>query len=172
MEDKEQQPADSPNNPLRAGAAVFVATGAWVGLIPFAPGTFGSLWGLLLAWGISRIPLMSVQVAVIAAVCAVGIPICTAAARRLGKKDPGSVVFDEIASMPIVFLLVPVDQVSSPAVLAAGFVLHRIFDISKPPPIRQLERLPEGLGVMADDWLAAAYACLALHLLLWLIPFG
>ena len=56
--------------------------------------------------------------------------------------------------------------------LVAGFVLIRIFDIAKPPPVKQLEKLPDGLGVMADDWAAGVYACGALHLLLWLTPLG
>jgi phosphatidylglycerophosphatase A len=108
------------------------------------------------------------QAAVIAAVCAAGIPLCTAAARRLGgRKDPGSIVFDEIASLPITFFLVPLDR---PATVIAGFLLHRVFDILKPQPARALERLPDGLGIMADDWIAGLYSSLALHLLVWLNP--
>jgi phosphatidylglycerophosphatase A len=99
--------------------------------------------------------------------------LCTAAVRGLGgKKDPGAVVFDEIASVPIAFLFVPAGQLNNPWVLIAGFVLIRIFDIAKPPPVRQLEKLPDGLGVMADDWAAGIYACAALHLLLWWNPLG
>jgi phosphatidylglycerophosphatase A len=104
--------------------------------------------------------------AVIAAICAAGVPLCTAAVRRLGgKKDPGSIVFDEIASLPITFLLVDTDR---PWLLGLGFLLHRVFDITKPPPARQLERLPDGLGVMADDWVAGVYSNLALHALIWI----
>ena len=105
------------------------------------------------------------QCAAIIALALVSIPICTAAARDLGgKKDPGAIVLDEIASLPIVFLAVPWDR---PWVILAGFVLHRVFDISKPPPARQLEKLSTGLGIMADDWAAAVYARLALGLLVW-----
>jgi phosphatidylglycerophosphatase A len=67
--------------------------------------------------------------------------------------------------MPIVFLAVPM---TSWKIAAVGFALHRLFDISKPPPARQMERLPEGWGVMADDLMAAIYACLALWGLAWL----
>jgi len=140
-----------------------------VGLIPFAPGTLGTLWGLLLAWGISRVPCVLLQVPLIVAVCALGIPLCSAAARKLGKKDPGAIVWDEIASVPIAFFLVDAKSMNTPLVMAAGFLLFRIFDIAKPPPARQLERLPNGLGVMADDWAAGVYACVALHLLLWIV---
>jgi phosphatidylglycerophosphatase A len=150
--------------------AVFLATGAWVGFIPFAPGTFGALWGLPLAWVIAATPSVPLRIVVILAICAVGIPICTLAARNLGgKKDPGSIVFDEIASLPITFFLVPFD---SWAVVVAGFLLHRLFDITKPPPARQLERLPEGLGIMADDWIAGLYSNLALRVLFWFGVFG
>jgi len=82
-----------------------------------------------------------------------------------GSKDNQAIVWDEIASMPIVFLLVPM---TGWTVAVVGFALHRLFDITKPPPARQLERLPDGLGVMADDWIAALYACLALAALAWL----
>ena len=71
---------------------------------------------------------------------------------------------DEIVSMPITFLAVPM---SSPWVVLAGFVLNRLLDIVKPPPARRLEDLPGGLGVMADDWAAGIYSCVILHLLSW-----
>jgi phosphatidylglycerophosphatase A len=153
--------------------SVFIATGFWAGRIPWAPGTWGALWGLPLSFAISMLPQIGWQLAAIAAINLIGIPLCTTAARKFGgKKDPGAIVFDEIASMPIVFLFVPHAQVAKPIILAVGFALHRLFDITKPPPARQLEALPEGLGIMADDWAAAAYACLALHLLHWLGAFG
>lgn len=106
--------------------------------------------------------------AIIVAIVLVSIPICTRAAKRIGiKKDPGSIVLDEIASLPVTFFLVPREVLERPLILFAGFVLHRIFDISKPPPVRRLERLPEGIGIMADDLAAGAYSCLALHALLY-----
>jgi phosphatidylglycerophosphatase A len=153
--------------PWRLGGAVWLATGSWIGLIPWAPGTWGSLLGLPLALGISRLAIWA-QPVVILVICAVGIPVCTAATRRLGgKKDPGAIVLDEIAALPITFFLLPMDHWT---VLLAGFLLFRLFDISKPPPARQLERLPDGLGIMADDWIAGIYANLALRLLLALCP--
>jgi phosphatidylglycerophosphatase A len=163
---------ESTETPPPTGAwthpAVIAATGLWVGRIPVAPGTFGTLLGLPLALGISCIPSLWFQVAIIVAVCAVGVPICTAAARRLGgSKDPQQIVFDEIAAVPITFFLMPHDVLQRPLTLLIGFALFRLFDISKPPPARQLEQLPTGLGIMADDWAAGVYSCLVLHAILW-----
>lgn len=126
----------------------------------------GALWGSLLAWGITYLPGLVWQLVAIVAVNMVGVPLCTAAGQALGgKKDNQAIVWDEMAAMPIVFVLVPL---SGWVVGLVGFGLFRLLDITKPPPARQLERLPEGLGVMADDWIAAAYACIALWLLTWL----
>ena len=124
-----------------------------------------------MGWAIASIPHVGLQVAAIVALCLVGIPICTHAVHRLGGKDPGCVVWDEMASLPITFFLVPLEAWSNPGIVLTGFILNRVFDISKPPPARQLERLPEGLGVMADDWAAGIYSCLTLHALLqWFFP--
>ncbi len=152
---------------------MFLATGFWAGRIPWAPGTWGALWGLPLTWAIRQIHQPWIEIGVTVLLCIVGIPICTAAVRKYGGvKDPGSIVLDEIFSMPIVFWFVSDVALRSPVIWIAGFALHRLFDITKPPPARQLERLPEGTGIMADDWAAAAFACLALHALHWLGAFG
>lgn len=123
------------------------------------PGTVGTLWGLPLAWQLSLHAPAWLQGMVTLALVAVGVPLCTRAAAQLGgKKDPGSIVWDEIASFPIVFW----GHAMTPLTLALGFVLHRLFDITKPPPTRVLERWPRGWGIMADDLMAAVYANLAL----------
>jgi phosphatidylglycerophosphatase A len=157
----------APRKPWQCGPAVWLATGLGAGFCPIAPGTVGALWGLPLAWGLSFLSIPA-QCAVLAVLFLAGVPLCTAAARQLGVKDPGSIVWDEIVSLGVVFLFVPI----TPATLIAGFLLHRLFDVSKPPPIRQLERLEGGLGIMADDLLAGIYANLVLHVLLWLKVFG
>lgn len=145
--------------------AVFVATGGWVGFAPFSPGTVGALWGLPLAWGVDQLPAVWLQMLVIVAICLAGVPICDVAARQLGNlKDPGCICYDEFASMTITFFLVPTN---SPANLVVGFLLHRVFDITKPPPARQLERLPGGWGINLDDWAAGAYSCTTMHLLIY-----
>jgi phosphatidylglycerophosphatase A len=155
------------------GAATWLASGLGVGLVPKAPGTFGALWGLALAYGIANIPAIGGlpavvwQVGLIVAVALMGVPLSAAAARELGAKDPGVVVFDEISSVPITFFLVPAERFGEPAVLILGFALNRFMDVVKPPPARQLERLPGGWGIMADDWMAGVYSCLVLHAVLW-----
>lgn len=146
--------------------AVWLATGLGVGQYVPAPGTFGAMWGSLLAWGIYYLPNVGWQIALIAALIAVGVPLCTAAGRALGQgKDPGAIVWDEIVTVPIVFLLVPLTNWK---VAAAGFFFHRLLDTTKPPPARQLEKLPDGLGVMADDVAASCYACVVMYVVAWL----
>lgn len=148
--------------------ATALATGMGVGWIPFAPGTFGTLLGIPVAWGIQRLDNPWFQTAAVVALCAAGVAIVNAALPQLGGlKDPGCVVIDEIAGLCITFFLVPMTSV---AVVVLGFLLFRLFDITKPSPARNLEKLPDGLGVMADDWAAGVYANLALRGILALAP--
>jgi phosphatidylglycerophosphatase A len=146
--------------------AVWIATGLGVGLVAPAPGTFGTaIWGLPLSWVIGQLPGIGWQIVAIILAILVGIPIATRAGRALGgKKDNQAIIWDEIATTPIVFLLVPLTNWK---VAVAGFLAHRLFDITKPPPARQLEVLPDGLGVMADDCAAGIYACLLMGGLAW-----
>jgi phosphatidylglycerophosphatase A len=168
-EESVSPPAPSPQPPVPTlqRAAVCLATGLGVCLIAPAPGTVGTaLFGMPLAWVVGQLPGIGWQVLAIVIAVFVGIPLATAANRALGAaKDHQAIVWDEIAAMPIVFLLVPL---ANWKVALAGFALFRFFDILKPPPARQLERLPEGLGIMADDAMAAVYACAALGLFSWL----
>jgi phosphatidylglycerophosphatase A len=93
---------------------------------------------------------------------AVGIPAATMVARASGKKDPQFVVIDETAGQLITLVAAPVAWKS----LLAAFILFRAFDIAKPPPIRRLERLPEGTGIVVDDVGAGLYALAVMQLLL------
>jgi phosphatidylglycerophosphatase A len=147
--------------------AVWLATGLGVGLVAPAPGTFGAaIWGLPLAWAIGQLPGIGWQVGAVIVTNLVGVPLATVAGRVLGgKKDNQAIIWDEIATVPVVFLLVPLVNWK---IGVAGFMAHRLFDISKPPPARQLEQLPEGLGVMADDWMAGVYACLFMGAIAWI----
>ena len=167
-----EPPFPQPSQPrsLAASGVLWLATGLGFGYSPVAPGTVGALWGLPLAWLLVTRMATWQQIGLISALCIVGVPICTSAAKQLGRKDPKEVVWDEIVTVPITFLFVDVRLISRPEILLIGFVLHRIFDITKPPPVRNLERLPDGAGIVADDVAAGIYSCLALHALLWLWP--
>ncbi len=141
--------------------SVWVATGLGVGLVSPAPGTVGGLWGLPLAWAVGQLPSLEARVVVIILLGLVGVALCSRAARALGGgKDPQVIVWDEIAALPIVYLGV---GEMSPLTWLIGWVLFRVFDITKPPPARQVERLPGGWGIMADDFVAAGFACVVLH---------
>lgn len=136
---------------------MFAATGCYVGRIPVAPGTFGSVLGLPLAWGLSHLA-WGWQVAAAVACFLLGVAVSGRAAQVLGLKDPPGVVIDEIAAFAVVFLLTPFNWQTA----IVGFALFRLFDITKLWPARQLERLPGGWGIMADDSAAGVYSALAL----------
>ena len=140
-------------------AAKLVATGLGSGYSPVAPGTAGSLVGLLLF-----LPLAGrafwIQLAAVVAVTILGVLAGGRLATMLGAKDPGMVVVDEVAGQWITFLALPM----TPVTAVAGFLLFRVMDILKPWPARALERLPGGLGIMADDVAAGIYAHLLLRL--------
>jgi phosphatidylglycerophosphatase A len=146
--------------------ATLVATFFGAGRLRPGPGTWGSLATVLLWWLLaSHLPPAArtpVIVLLIALVVAIGIPAATLEARGCGKKDPSHVVIDEVAGQLLTLVTCPIVW---PALLA-GFILFRAFDIVKPPPVRSLERLPEGTGIVVDDLGAGVYALIVLQLLL------
>ena len=173
-----------PNGRLSSMDAftLFVAQGCGVGRAPRAPGTFGSLVGLPCAWGLLWV---CPNPAWFGAACVAGIAasvwICGQAERIMKATDPGSVVLDEIIALPICFagwLLIywsdqhqmpGVDTLLSPSgwILTIGvFGMFRVFDIAKPWPVFQIQRLPRGWGVTLDDVAAAVYVNAAVILLL------
>lgn len=135
------------------------AFGGGVGLSPWAPGTFGTVVGVILWWILSWLPI--IPYAVIAALLfLLGCYLCGASAREMGVHDHGGIVFDEIVGFLIAgFPLLPaLHWWVGPlwAWLLAAFVLFRLFDIFKPPPIRWFDRnVKGGFGIMLDDVLAA-----------------
>jgi phosphatidylglycerophosphatase A len=142
--------------------ALACATVLGVGYAPLAPGTFGSAAGLLVWWLLPASP--AVQAAAIVALFAIGSWSGTVAERHFGKTDPGQVVIDEVMGMLITLFLVPVGWMGA----FGAFLLFRIADVIKPFPANRLEHLPGGIGVMADDGMAAIYANLALRACIWL----
>ncbi len=146
--------------------ATVVATFFGIGRLKPGPGTWGSLATTLL-WALasSRIPGdYRTWGTVIAAafVTLIGIPAATRVARAYGSKDPQFVVIDEVAGQLVSLIAVPLGW----RPFLASFILFRIFDMWKPFPIRRLERLPEGTGIVIDDLAAGVYALLIMHLLL------
>jgi phosphatidylglycerophosphatase A len=142
--------------------AVFIATVGYCGYFPVAPGTVGSAAGLvvyLLVWW-SQSPI--IEVALIVSLFLAGVWAGTTAERYFGGIDPGPIVLDEVVGMLITLAFIPVGLSGA----LAGFVLFRIFDVLKPFPAGRFEKLHGGLGVMADDAMAAVYANIALRLLL------
>lgn len=146
--------------------AVFVATFAYCGYFPVAPGTAGSAAGLLVYALIQYAQSPFVDAAAIVVLFAAGVWAGTAAERYFGGIDPGPIVIDEVVGMLITLAFIPVGWTGA----AAGFVLFRIFDVIKPWPAGRFEKLHGGLGVMADDAMAAVYANLSLRLIMWLLP--
>ena len=141
-----------------------IATFFGIGHLRPGSGTWAAGATVLLWWGASRsIPaawLLPAIVIASAAVTLIGIPVSTVVARESGVKDPGFVVIDEVAGQLIALIGVPLDW----KYLLVGFILFRSFDIVKPFPLRRIERLPGGTGIMLDDVGAGLYALVLLQL--------
>ncbi len=146
----------------RQKSVIFFATGFYIGKIPFAPGTFGSIIGLPLCFVLSKIEL---PIAVFCTLVFILIAILIAhdAEKILNKNDPGCIVIDEIAGIIVTLLGMPFNLIT----VAAGFFIFRIMDIFKPFPIRVLEkRLTGGTGIVLDDVAAGIFGNLALRAML------
>ena len=155
--------ADHSRAPLWS---TLVATFFGIGYMKPGPGTWGSaagllLWAALAPWlpESARIPTV---ISMAAVMTLIGIPAATQVARAFAKKDPQFVVIDEVAGQLIALIAAPLTWKS----FLAGFILFRAFDIVKPPPVRQLEKLPEGTGIVLDDVVAGLYALGVMQLLL------
>ncbi len=150
----------------RPDLPLLVATLGGLGRAPLAPGTLGSLAGLALAGGLGLAGGPWLVAAGAVAVSCIGVWAAGLAEARLARRDPPAVVVDEVAGQLVSLLFLPL----SPAAFAAGFLLFRLLDIFKPYPIRRLERLAGGSGIMADDLLAGVYANLLQQALRWTWP--
>ncbi|HSB61250.1 MAG TPA: phosphatidylglycerophosphatase A [Vicinamibacteria bacterium] len=153
-----------PRSLFSVGAEV-LATGAGSGYSPVAPGTAGSAVGLLLFWPLASLPLAG-QAGATAALVVLGGAAAARVAAQAGQKDPGIVVVDEVVGQWVSLLLLPL----TPATATLGFLLFRVMDVLKPWPARDLERLPGGWGIMADDVMAGIYANLLLRVGLFVWP--
>lgn len=138
--------------------AVVFATAGGAGYAPFAPGTFGSLVGLVIYLA-TRFSPLEWQLGLLAAITVIGVWAATVTERVLGEDDPGPVVIDEVAGQMATLVLTGVGITG--AIL--GFALFRVLDVAKPRPIDRLERLPRGYGIMGDDLMAGLYGNLLLQ---------
>jgi phosphatidylglycerophosphatase A len=132
-----------------------LATCGFLGLIPVAPGTFGTLGGVVIAWALAGTEWFLLWVLLAAlSVYLLGRSLGAWAERYAGKKDPGWFVLDEVVGYLIV-----VAWVQGPSLLAllTAFCAFRFFDIAKPPPVRRFERIGGGDGIMLDDVVAGIY---------------
>jgi phosphatidylglycerophosphatase A len=144
-------------NDSRPLLGLAIATVFGVGYAPAAPGTFGSAAGLIVWWLLPA--STTIQAAAIVVMFIVGSWAGSVAERHFGRSDPGQVVIDEVMGMLITLFMNPVGWVG----VLAAFFLFRIFDVIKPYPANRLEKLHGGIGVMADDAMAAVYANLVLR---------
>jgi phosphatidylglycerophosphatase A len=144
-------------------AAEAIATCFGIGRVPLAPGTAASLAALPLGWGLVFLGPRALALAVLASAIT-GIWACTAYANRIAVKDPSECVIDEVAGQWIALFPIAIEYAASEwRPFAMAFFLFRLFDITKPWPLRELEKLNGGLGIMADDIAAGFYAGLALY---------
>jgi phosphatidylglycerophosphatase A len=139
-----------------------VATVFGIGYAPIAPGTFGSAAGLVVWWLLPASP--AVHAAAILTLFAAGSWSGSVAERHFGRTDPGQVVIDEVMGMLVTLFMNPAGWIG----VLLAFFLFRLFDVIKPYPSDRLEKLHGGVGVMADDGMAAIYANLVLRACLWI----
>jgi phosphatidylglycerophosphatase A len=144
--------------------SLFIASASYIGFIPGAPGTYASIATTLVYFLVVRLShhvVPSLQLSVVCLISLIGVLTSDNASRSSGIEDPSFVVIDEVAGQLMTFLFLPVSAFN----LIAGTFAFRLFDIWKPYPIRKLEPLGHGVGIMADDLLAGVYANIILQLL-------
>jgi phosphatidylglycerophosphatase A len=157
------QPSEQPVA-SRSRISWLIATFFGIGYVPPGPGTWAAAVTVVLWWAAARAMdpswLLPAAIIVSAAVTLIGIPPSSVVARESGNKDPGFVVIDEVAGQMIALIGCPLNW----KYLLAGFILFRSFDIVKPFPLRRLEKLPAGTGIMMDDVGAGLYALVLLQI--------
>ncbi|MFN2444285.1 MAG: phosphatidylglycerophosphatase A [Vicinamibacterales bacterium] len=149
--------------------ALLVATVAYIGFIPIAPGTFGTAAGLAILWALRAVTTApAADGAAMLVTFALGTWAASEAERYFNRKDARPIVIDEVLGVLITMALLPLTV----PVMLLGFLLFRLFDVVKPFPAGRLEGAPGGYGVMLDDAMAGVYAHLALRLVLMTLPPG
>ncbi|MCH4811030.1 phosphatidylglycerophosphatase A family protein [Vreelandella neptunia] len=145
---------------------VWLANGFGLGRLPFAPGTFGSLLGIPIAWWLLSRPL-SQQGTIIAMLLVFAVPVCHFASQQFAGLDHGSIVADEYVAFPLA--VIGLQAARHPLVMALAFMVYRFFDALKPPPIHLAEYVNGGFGIVLDDVIAAlvTWVVMALVIKLW-----
>jgi phosphatidylglycerophosphatase A len=147
---------------------VFFATGFYAGKVPIAPGTAGTIVGLVFCFFLSRLDAVFI-VPCIALIIVLSVWIADKAEKLLARKDPGEIVIDEIAGIMVTMAGLPFTAFSA----AFGFIVFRFLDILKPFPIRYLEKkVPGGAGVVADDIAAGVIGNIVLRIILYITGSG
>lgn len=144
---------------------IFLATGAYVGYLPKAPGTWGSLLGVLVWWASRPLPPEAYW-SIVGGLSVAGVISAGAVEKIVDRGDPGLVVIDEVVGQLIALAYAPLH----PGAAVAGFVLFRVFDILKPFPVGWVDQhIHGGVGIMLDDIVAGCYAFVILQIGLWLL---
>lgn len=170
--ERRENSEEKPEESLKVMLAFMLSTGLYVGKIPKIPGTLGTLVALfpiLIYWNRGGEYMLLNQIFITLAVFFIGIWASTVVVETFKEKDPEYIVIDEIAGYMVAMIGFPTNW----KILLLAFILFRAFDILKPPPIKQFEKLPSGLGVMVDDVIAGAYTWLTMYVLVYVlkIPF-
>ncbi len=179
-------PAPTLASNTKPKISILLASWFGCGFLPKAPGTAGSVGGTIVSvvtiwiasfvsrqdihvedhyWKFGHLPSHAVVLMTVL-ISAVGVLVADRAAHFAGLKDPQWVVIDEVSGQMITYHLFFWATPLNWRTLLLGFVLFRVFDIWKPAPVRQLEKLPGGWGIMADDWMAGLYAAILLQVAL------
>lgn len=146
---------------FRDRVSVFLATGLSIGKIPFAPGTFGTLLGIPLCFGLAELGVVGSTAGIVAFVF-LAVRLAGRAEKLIGKKDAPAIVIDEVAGMMVTLAGLPL----TPLNLAAGFVAFRVMDVIKPFPALQIDRnMTGGWGVVLDDVVAGVYSNIFLRVI-------
>jgi phosphatidylglycerophosphatase A len=143
----------------------FLATGFGVGYLPVAPGTAGSVVGIGFWWALNQTHHLWLRGLLLVLAIALAVWCAGAAAELMHHPDPSSVIIDEIVAMPLV--MIGLGERWWHVVVA--FAFFRLFDIWKPPPVSDAEDFSGGIGIVLDDLVAAVYACVATHLVVYLV---
>jgi phosphatidylglycerophosphatase A len=143
----------------------WIGTGFGSGYMPKFPGSSGTVVGCALWWFMKDLPLL-IYVLLLIAFFPIGAWFCAQNEKLFKRKDAPNIVIDEILAFPLAMLLVPATTFT----FLLGYLIFRLFDIVKPYPCKRVEAIPNGYGVMADDYVAALYTCLALHGVNFIVP--